>query len=124
MAQDQTTKIAAQTGQTQEPSGAFLLSTDSKAYPINKAVVSIGRSIENDIQIDDAYVSRAHGQIRCVNNLYVYFDLGSSSGSKVNGETVKQQILTQGDLITVGKTSLIFAIEEELGSGTTPTMIG
>ena len=33
-------------------------------------------------------------------------------------------ILTQGDLITVGKTSLIFAIEEELGSGTTPTMIG
>ena len=124
MAQDQTTKIAAQNSQTQEPTSAFLLSTDSKSYPINKAVVTLGRGPDNDIQIDDAYVSRSHGQIRCVNNLYVYFDLGSSGGSKVNGEEVKQQTLTQGDLITIGKTNLIFAIEEELGSGTTPTVLG
>jgi pSer/pThr/pTyr-binding forkhead associated (FHA) protein len=38
----------------------------------------------------------------------VLVDLGSTNGSKVNGTRVKQQALTDGDEITLGKTLLRF----------------
>ncbi len=98
----------------------FLLSTDSQLYPLRKNVTNIGRSDENDIVLPDPYVSRQHGQIRAVSGRYIYYDLGSSGGSKVNNERASQATLSPGDLISIGRTTLIFGSDDEPDSGTSP----
>ena len=117
---EKTTQIKIEsTSDSLEISG-FLISTDSQLYPLVKNVTNIGRSEENDIVLSDPYVSRQHGQIRSVGGRFIYYDLGSSSGSKINNERVNQATLSPGDLISLGRTTLIFGTDDEPDNGTSP----
>jgi pSer/pThr/pTyr-binding forkhead associated (FHA) protein len=51
-------------------------------------------------------VSRRHCQILRISGGYEIADLGSTNGTKVNGDTVKKHKLAQGDRIEVGKVAL------------------
>src|SRR5262245_46075280 len=51
-------------------------------------------------------VSRRHCQILRISSGYELADLGSTNGTKVNGETIKKHKLAQGDRIEVGKVTL------------------
>jgi len=65
-------------------------------------VVTVGRSRESDISIPSQMVSRNHGQIAHEKGLWVYTDLKSSNGSRVNGKRVDRHVLQTGDVIDVG----------------------
>lgn len=68
--------------------------------------VSIGRSAENTLRIDDHSISRLHCSLALRSSGdVVVSDLGSSNGTSVNGERLaaaEARSLTQGDLIRVG----------------------
>jgi pSer/pThr/pTyr-binding forkhead associated (FHA) protein len=73
--------------------------------------VTIGRSRDCDVTLDDANVSRRHAELRREGGTWVVADLGSTNGVKVNGHRVSQQPLQPGDEITLGLERLVFEVE-------------
>jgi len=71
---------------------------------------SIGRTPENDVQIDTKFVSRHHAVILAGPTQAIVEDLNSTNGVLVNGHRVTRQSLKDGDAITVGKTQFRFAV--------------
>jgi len=69
-------------------------------------VMRIGRAPDNDLILGDGRVSRHHGRIAGRLGTLVYTDLGSTNGSRVNGEAVIEVVLGPGDRILVGDTTL------------------
>lgn len=72
-------------------------------YPIGKRT-TIGRTPENDIQIDTTYISRHHAVLLSSADTCIVEDLNSTNGVLVNGRRVGRQVLRDGDTLTVGKT--------------------
>lgn len=66
----------------------------------------IGRGALAKLQVDDPFCSRMHCQIEARGSRWVLSDVGSSSGTRVNGERVKRCLLHVGDEIEIGKTRL------------------
>ncbi len=66
---------------------------------------TIGRGKENIIQVLDPKASRAHAVIRFEYGRYTLEDLGSSGGTRVNGELVSTAELQNDDTITIGETT-------------------
>jgi pSer/pThr/pTyr-binding forkhead associated (FHA) protein len=54
------------------------------------ATVSIGRSVNNDIQINEHHVSRQHAVIQYRDGMFMISDLGSSNGTYVNNSKVDE----------------------------------
>src|SRR5579885_2289160 len=84
-----------------------------RIYEIRKESLSIGRSRESDIFLEDLAVSRLHASIPNMGNgSYALKDEGSANGTKVNGQLVnKYQTypLQDGDRVQLGQTVLVFA---------------
>ncbi len=57
----------------------------------------VGRSNECDITLAAAHLSRRHAQLQVKNGLLYVKDLGSSNGTYVNGERVKESRVKRGD---------------------------
>ena len=85
-----------------------------RVYDSLPTPVSIGREEGNSVQLNDERISRFHIKIQEDQNKLVLTDLESTNGSKVNGETVQLWILRHGDVITVGRTVLLFGSQEEI----------
>lgn len=82
--------------------------------------VRIGRSADNEVQIDNPALSRYHASIEHVSGLYLLKDFGSQNGTFLNGERVAGRAgLNDGDRITAGKFTLVFGAEQRV-RGTTP----
>ena len=71
-------------------------------------VVTIGRLPECEVVISDKGASRRHAQIRHKDDGFTLTDLGSTNGTRLNGQTVQSRALTDGDRITIGSTQLEF----------------
>jgi chromosome segregation ATPase len=72
-------------------------------YPLGRRT-SVGRTAENDIQIDTSYVSRHHAVLLSSPDVCIVEDLNSTNGVLVNGHKVGRQVLQDGDTVTFGKT--------------------
>ncbi|MCW8133202.1 MAG: FHA domain-containing protein [Planctomycetota bacterium] len=88
----------------------FLNGQELKKYEITKDRVIIGRVPENDITLDNPTVSRKHMAIVKMGDAYQLQDLGSSSGTYVNGKKIASYFLNDGDEISVGQMVLRFAL--------------
>lgn len=95
------------------PPGAFLIIDGGKPIALTKPVINIGRRAENQVVLNHPKVSRTHAQIRLKEGRYVLFDVGSKSGTSVNGVPVKQHILQSGDVITIVDIHLVYGEEPQ-----------
>lgn len=87
-------------------------------YPLLDAESSIGRANENSIAITDGSVSSKHARILRTEEGFVLEDLQSRNGTFVNGEKLDApRLLTDGDLIRVGKVMMTFNIAREAKPG-------
>jgi pSer/pThr/pTyr-binding forkhead associated (FHA) protein len=82
-------------------------------YPLWGEQVLIGRASREatwEIRLTDRSVSRPHARIEKGPAGYILIDLDSANGTQVNGSPVKglPAPLTDGDVITVGETRLVF----------------
>jgi pSer/pThr/pTyr-binding forkhead associated (FHA) protein len=85
---------------------------DGKRLVIGAAGVTMGRSRQCEVTVDDPNVSRQHAEIRPRGGSWVVTDLGSTNGSRLNGRTLEQPaVLKPGDEIELGTTTLTFALE-------------
>lgn len=89
-----------------------VIEVEGRRYAINATQISIGRSSEADIQVDDTGVSRQHvGIARRGDSVYAR-DLGSTNGTFVNGNRIHgDEELLDGSVVTVGHTRITFRLE-------------
>jgi pSer/pThr/pTyr-binding forkhead associated (FHA) protein len=85
-----------------------------KVYESLPLPVSIGREEGNSIQLNDDRVSRYHLKIQLDHDNLVLTDLESTNGTRVNGEDTHLKILRFGDVINVGRTSLLVGTREQI----------
>ena len=76
--------------------------------------ITIGREEGNTIQLKDERVSRFHLRIQQDHDDLVLTDLDSTNGSRVNNEEVQLKILRPGDVISIGRSSLLFGARDEI----------
>lgn len=76
---------------------------EQKTFYISEPVFRIGRSDENILAIDNPYISRSHAEMVLTEGEYELHDLGSTSGTYVNGEKVTRHILKDEDRIRLGR---------------------
>src|SRR5260221_814019 len=76
--------------------------------------VTIGREEGNSIQLNDERVSRFHLKIQEDRDKVVLTDLESTNGTKVNGEDIQLRILRFGDMISLGRSVLLFGKREQI----------
>lgn len=78
-------------------------------YEVRKDRITIGRSRDSDIFLEDLAVSRTHTTInRQPNGRYLLRDEHSANGTLVNGQQVSEHQLEDGDKIQVGQTVLVY----------------
>jgi general secretion pathway protein A len=83
---------------------------------IKTPYVTIGRTTDNDIQFPHPSVSRHHAAVIMAGDHHMVVDLGSTNGTQVNAEPVTRQPLRHGDVVTVGRFQLRYAIlRQEIG---------
>lgn len=71
-------------------------------WPLDKPSTTIGRWEDNDLVVDDRWVSRHHARIRREGDQYVVEDLGSKNGTFVNGRRITEPtVLSDGDQVQV-----------------------
>jgi hypothetical protein len=78
-----------------------------RRFTIGGGGLAIGRAEDNDLVARDTRVSRHHGRIAGRRGTLVYLDLGSTNGSRVNGEPVTEVVLGVGDRLEIGSTTII-----------------
>ncbi|MCK6545840.1 FHA domain-containing protein [Myxococcota bacterium] len=74
----------------------------------------IGRAKGADIVLGDARVTRHHAKIFAQRGQFWILDLGSGSGTWLNGGRVETHVLTSGDILTIGDTKLRYEEVKEL----------
>jgi len=89
------------------------VTVEGQVIGLDRLVSTIGRRPDRDIALSNPGVSRAHAEIRRSGDAYVLVDTASANGTTVNGDRIRERELTDGDVIRVGDTELVF----RLGSG-------
>jgi hypothetical protein len=87
---------------------AELVLPDGRRVAVGSEPLVIGRLPECGVVLQDSNVSRRHAELRRNGDAVIVTDLGSTNGTRVNGNTVREQLLVSGDEVSVGSTRLVF----------------
>ena len=87
-----------------------VIDVDGRRHALTRARTIIGRGSDADITISDAGSSRKHVEILWDGERAMMRDLGSTNGTKVDGEKVREAALPTDTTITIGRTELVFKI--------------
>lgn len=79
-----------------------------------KKRISIGRTHDNDIVLENRGVSRKHALIEFNDKAAVIMDNESLNGTFVNNRKISEEVLRDSDTITIGKYSLVYHAESSL----------
>lgn len=93
------------------PSNPYLritLGTEIKTFPIRPGLAFIGRATVNDIVINDPTISQRHASIEYSRHGVVLKDLGSTNGTYVAGQPIKERWLGVQDSLQFGGVHCLF----------------
>jgi diguanylate cyclase (GGDEF)-like protein len=87
--------------------------------PLDRTTVTLGRSLDADIRLNDSKASRLHAQISVevdtqTGNIFRIKDLSSTNGTLVNGQLVRDAVLANGDKILIGDHLFRFELLDEI----------
>ena len=77
-------------------------------FRLSRGKAIIGRTPDNDVQIQSRFVSRHHAQVVSDETQSVVEDLNSTNGVFIRSQRVKQQVLADGDIIQIGEHKLLY----------------
>ena len=88
---------------------------DGTRIALKAGVVSVGRSAESTVPLNDTNVSRRHAEIRSRGEgeslIWILVDLGSTNGTMLNGVKITtEQKLKNGDALMFGSTPARFEV--------------
>ncbi len=88
--------------------GGGLVLGDGTRIALSDTGAVIGRSPDCSVYLADSSVSRRHAEIRPAGDGWLLVDLGSTNGTRVNGSTISERRLADGDTITAGDAKIRF----------------
>ena len=94
--------------------GRLLVATDGRTVEermLRVGRIIVGRTPDNDLQIDSRFVSRHHCQVITTMHSSVIEDLNSTNGIYVKSKRVRRHYLNDGDVVVIGKHELIYVDE-------------
>lgn len=77
-------------------------------YPLTRTAIRIGRSEENDIQLNNGSVSRHHAELNRRDDGWHIVDLASTNGVRVNDAPVSAAPLKSSDILEIGEVRFRF----------------
>ncbi len=83
-----------------------------QSYIYDSGTVHIGRDDSNDLAIDNQDVAPAHAVVIIKEDSYIIKQLNEAHPLVINKEPVKEAILKNHDVITVGKHNIVFSEAE------------
>lgn len=83
---------------------------DGLRFALSDRLTSLGRSVENDVSLDDITVSRRHAVLELTPDGFTVHDNGSLNGTYVNGRRITTSVLAHGDELQVGKFHFLFLL--------------
>ena len=100
----------------------------SGALELDAERMSVGRTDDNQLVISDDSVSSHHGEFTFDGNSWTLTDLGSTNGTKIDGNRVETINLSPGGAFQLGNVNCVFlgdeaaASEEDIYSAPTITV--
>lgn len=81
-------------------------------YPMTSEVITIGRSRDCTIHIDDFYLSGHHTKLWYEDEEWHVCDTKSTNGTFINGKSIKdsEMILDNGDILRVGQLEFLVVL--------------
>ena len=86
---------------------------DPREIHLTQGRIILGRTSDNDLQIDSKFVSRHHAQVVTFGHHSVVEDLNSTNGIYFRGKRVKKHRLSQGDVFIIGEHELMYMKPDE-----------
>ena len=96
------------------PVGRILLASEGKTVierELKPGRMVIGRTPDNDLQIDSKFISRHHCQIVTQPDACLIEDLNSTNGIYVQSKRVRRHNLNDGDVVQVGQHEIMYIDE-------------
>ncbi len=87
-----------------------------REFVLDKELLTIGRTNQNDVQIESKSTSSKHARIAIIGNDFFLEDLGSTNGTLVNGTPIKKHCLQNYDLIEIGSHKFKFISDAAPGA--------
>lgn len=79
--------------------------------------LTIGRAADADVVIADPLVSRRHARLVSRGGRLLLSDLGSTNGTRVNGEAIREAVVGPGDHVEIGATWLEVVLPAGIAEG-------
>ncbi|MDO7883510.1 MULTISPECIES: FhaA domain-containing protein [Microbacteriaceae] len=87
-----------------------VLEIDGVRHPLTHSRTIIGRGSDATITVDDTGISRKHVEILWDGTRAEVHDLGSTNGSRLNGNPVSRAPLPPDSVIDIGRTRIVFRV--------------
>ena len=87
-----------------------VLEVEGRRLVLTQARTVVGRGSDADVTIGDSGSSRKHVEILWDGERAMMRDLGSTNGTKVDGQKVREAALVSDTVLTIGRTDLIFRV--------------
>lgn len=87
---------------------------ETQVIRLEKQFLTLGRHEDNDIVLDDIFVSRHHAEVVKKDEVYIIRDQKSRYGTYVNGVRITEKKLNYGDEIQLGNVLITFVDEKRL----------
>jgi len=107
---------------TREIVGRIIIATEGRTVAdltLRLGRIIIGRTADNDVQIDSRFVSRHHCQLITNAHGSIIEDLNSTNGIYVQGKRVRRHNFNDGDVVVIGKHELMYIDERSPAKRTT-----
>lgn len=83
-----------------------------KEFPIENGTIKVGRGGRNDFILSDPSVSSLHLEIESTPSGILVRDMGSTNGTRINGQKIQSTGVEVGSEIQIGQTKLKILFEE------------
>jgi type II secretory pathway predicted ATPase ExeA len=107
--------------QLQLPVGRLVLSIKGRVVAerdLAQGRCVIGRTSDNDLQIDSTYISRHHAQVVTTSDGSLVEDLNSTNGIFVRGKRVRRHRFADGDVVRIGMHEITYHKIDHLATST------
>src|SRR4029077_3956479 len=103
----------------------MLVDSGGREHPVRPGINVIGR--EGDVLLNDARASRRHAQITSLDGALTLEDLGSTNGTKLNGQPLaagQKLPLTGGETLSFGGIDLVLSMPGAATGNATQNLAG
>jgi hypothetical protein len=104
----------APSGESSQTVGRILLATEGRTVgerELKPGRLVIGRTPDNDLQIDSKFISRHHCHIVTQADSCLIEDLNSTNGIYVQSKRVRRYNLNDGDVVQIGQHEIMYIDE-------------